>query len=311
MKRHRHTPEQIVRKLREGDRLLNEGKDLTEVLRHLEVTDSTWNRWRSQYGGMKASEAKRLRELETENARLKKLLAEAELDKSMLKELAEDWKLLTPERRRRAVVVLVERFGVSERRGCRVVGQHRSTQRLACRPRPVEEDKVRRRLRQIARAHPRWGWKTAQLILRREGHTINKKRTRRLWRDEGLRRPVPCKRKRTRPPGGGPLLRAVRPNHVWALDFQFDETSDRRRIKLLNVVDEHTREALAMRVARTGTAEDIVAVIDALVAERGAPTHLRMDNGPELIAWALRDWCRLNGTTTSYIEPGSPWESSR
>ena len=89
--------------------------------------------------------------------------------------------------------------------------------------------------------------------------------------------------------------------------FQFDETSDRRRIKLLNVVDEHTREALAMRVARTGTAEDIVAVIEALVAERGAPTHLRMDNGPELIAWALRDWCRLAGTGTIYIEPGSPW----
>jgi putative transposase len=89
MKRHRHTPEQAVRKLREGERLLNEGKDLTEVLRHLEVSEATWNRWRSQYGGMKATEAKRLRELEVENARLKKLLAEAELDKAMLKELAE------------------------------------------------------------------------------------------------------------------------------------------------------------------------------------------------------------------------------
>ena len=89
MKRHRHTPEQIVRKLREGDRLLNEGKDLTEVLRHLEVSESSWSRWRAHYGGMKATEAKRLRELETENARLKKLLAEAELDKAMLKELAE------------------------------------------------------------------------------------------------------------------------------------------------------------------------------------------------------------------------------
>ena len=89
MKRHRHTPEQIVRKLREGDRLLNEGKDITEVIRHLEIAESTWNRWRAQYGGMKADEAKRLRQLETENAKLKKLLAEAELDKAMLKELAE------------------------------------------------------------------------------------------------------------------------------------------------------------------------------------------------------------------------------
>ena len=89
MKRHRHTPEQVVRKLREGERLLNEGKDLAEVLRHLEVSEATWNRWRNQYGGMKADGAKRLRQLEAENARLKRLLAEAELDKAMLKELAE------------------------------------------------------------------------------------------------------------------------------------------------------------------------------------------------------------------------------
>jgi len=207
------------------------------------------------------------------------------------------------------VVALTQRFGVSERRACRVTGQYRSTQRLACRPMPDEEAKLRRRLRAIARAHPRWGWKTAHSILRREGWTINRKRTQRLWRSEGLRRPAPCKRKRRRPEGGGELLRATHPNHVWALDFQFDETADLRRLKLLNVVDEHTREALAMRVGRSCTADDLVAVIEALVAERGAPEHLRMDNGPELIAWALRDWCRLAGTATAYIEPGSPWEN--
>lgn len=89
MKRRRHTPEQIVRKLHEGERLLNEGKDLTEVIRHLEISEGTWHRWRNQYGGMKASDAKRLKELEGENAKLKRLLAEAELDKAMLKELAE------------------------------------------------------------------------------------------------------------------------------------------------------------------------------------------------------------------------------
>ena len=89
MKRHRHTPEQAVRKLREGERLLNEGQDMAEVLRHLEIAESTWNRWRNMYGGMKADAVKRLKELEAENARLKKLLAEAELDKAMLKELAE------------------------------------------------------------------------------------------------------------------------------------------------------------------------------------------------------------------------------
>ena len=90
MKRRRHTPEQAVRKVREGERLLNEGRDLTEVLRHLEVSEATWNRWRNQYGGMKADEARRLRELERENARLKKLVANKELEIDMLKELAED-----------------------------------------------------------------------------------------------------------------------------------------------------------------------------------------------------------------------------
>ncbi len=206
-------------------------------------------------------------------------------------------------------MVLQERFGVSERRACCVTGQWRSTQRLACRPVPDEEDKLRRRLRAIAREHPRWGWKTAHSILLREGWTINRKRTQRLWRSEGLRRPASCKRKRRRPEGGAELFRAERPNHVWALDFQFDETADQRRLKLLNIVDEHTREALAMRVGRSCDADQVVTVIESLVAERGAPGHLRMDNGPELIAWALRDWCRLAGTATAYIEPGSPWEN--
>jgi len=89
MKRRRHTPDQIIRKLAEGDKLLGQGQDIEEVSRHLEITESTWHRWRNQYGGMKANDAKRLKELEKENQRLKKLLAEAELDKSMLKELAE------------------------------------------------------------------------------------------------------------------------------------------------------------------------------------------------------------------------------
>jgi transposase InsO family protein len=138
---------------------------------------------------------------------------------------------------------------------------------------------------------------------------VNHKRIQRLWREEGLRRPVRTRKRRRVSPETTERLRAERPNHVWALDFQFDETTDRRRLKSLHVVDEHTREALAMRVGRTCTADEVVDVLTELVAARGAPEHLRMDNGPEMIAWALRDYCRTAGTRTSYIEPGSPWEN--
>ena len=218
--------------------------------------------------------------------------------------------MVTPDRRRRCVVVLQERFGVSQRRACRVVGQHRSTQRRPARPVPAADEKLRRRLRVFARNHPRLGWRKAHDVVRREGWTVNHKRLRRLWREEGLRRPPPTKNK-VRRPGcyDGVLLRAEAPDQVWALDFQFDETADQRRLKLLNIVDEHTREALAMDVARSMGADQVVACIERLVARRGAPVHLRMDNGPELVAWALRDWCHIAGTNTAYIEPGSPWQN--
>ncbi len=138
---------------------------------------------------------------------------------------------------------------------------------------------------------------------------VNHKRIQRLWRQEGLRRPARTRKRRRVTPEGPERLRAERPNQVWALDFQFDETTDRRRLKSLHVVDEHTREALAMRVGRTCTSDEVVDVLTDLVAVRGAPEHLRMDNGPEMIAWALRDYCRTAGTRTAFIEPGSPWEN--
>ncbi len=205
---------------------------------------------------------------------------------------------------------LQEGFGVSERFACRVAGQHRSTQRKPRVPRPVEDGELRGRLRAIAKAHPRWGYKMAARIVRREGWRVNRKRVQRLWRDEGLKRPPqrPRKRRRVRVESTE-RLRALRPNHVWAIDFEFDETSDQRRLKLANIVDECTREALVMRVARTCTAEDLIVELERLVTTHGAPSYLRCDNGPELIAHTLRDWCRFSRIAVSYIEPGSPWEN--
>jgi putative transposase len=133
----------------------------------------------------------------------------------------------------------------------------------------------------------------------------------RLWREEGLR--VPVRRRKRRRVGDSTVpakrLRAERPNHVWAFDFQFDQTADGRVIKLLNIVDEFTREALVMLVERSIDADRTVSELERLVAERGAPEHLRMDNGPEMTADALRDWCQYSRTGTAYIEPGSPWQN--
>ncbi|MCH9734610.1 MAG: IS3 family transposase [Actinomycetia bacterium] len=309
-KRRRHTPDQIIRKLAEGNKLLASGQELAEVCRHLEIAESTWHRWLAQYGGMKANEAKRLKELETENARLKKLVANQALDIDMLKEIF-GGKLLTPNRKRSAVQVLRDRFGVSERRACTVVGIHRSTMRLAPSPITTEEAELRAWLRRFSTERPRWGWRRAAKMARRAGWRVNNKRIRRLWREEGLR--VPQRRKKKRLTGIGVAVGAmspIRPNVIWAMDFQFDTTADGRTLKMLNVIDEFTREALAIEIGRGIDADGVVDVLDRLVLQHGAPVYVRFDNGPEFVAHAVPDWCRFNSTGSLFIDPGSPWQNA-
>jgi putative transposase len=218
--------------------------------------------------------------------------------------------MVTPNQRRRVAGMLMERFGVSQRRACRLIGQARSTQRLAAPVADDEEERLRAWLRDFATRRPRWGWRRAADALRREGWRINHKRVRRLWRDEGLR-VVHSKRKK--PLRGAVHVGAfcpIRPNVLWALDFQFDQTADAKMLKLLNVIDEHTRECPAIVVDRSIDADKVVATLDRIAAERGAPVYLRFDHGPEFIATAVADWCRFNTTTTMFIEPGSPWQNA-
>jgi putative transposase len=208
--------------------------------------------------------------------------------------------------------MLEDRLGLSERRACRITGQHRSTQRHRPKRRRDTDDALRSRLRSLSRAHPPWGYRRAWASLRAEGWEANRKKIQRLWREEGLR--VPAKRRKRQRLGTSTVpaarLRAERPDQVWALDFQFDTTTDGRVLKCLHVVDEHTREALAVEVERRIDADHTVDVLERIVSERGrSPEHVRMDNGPELTANALRDWCRFSCAGTAYIEPGSPWEN--
>ena len=208
--------------------------------------------------------------------------------------------------------MLRDRFGVSERRACKVVGIHRSTLRLAAPPITDDEAELRAFLRKFSTQRPRWGWRRAAKEARRTGRQVNDKRVRRLWREEGLR--VPQKRRKKRLSGVGVHVGAmcpIRPNVLWALDFQFDTLADGRTIKMLNVIDEFTRECLAIEVDRTIDADRVVAVLERLASERGGPpVYVRMDNGPELASHAIADWCRFTGTGSVFIDPGSPWQNA-
>jgi len=219
---------------------------------------------------------------------------------------------VSPSPRRAAVLMLQDRLGLSERWACRYVGQHRSTQRRE--PCVAADDAaLRSELRRISRERPRWGCRRAHATLRVEGWAVNRKRVQRLWLEEGLR--VTLRRRKQQRLGVSTApakrLAAEQPDHVWAIDFQFDQTADGRILKLLHVVDEFTREALAVECRRRIDADSTVAVLDRLVAARGrSPRFIRCDNGPEITANALRDWCRFSRAGSAYIESGSPSSSS-
>ena len=201
-------------------------------------------------------------------------------------------------------------LGVSERRACRTLQQHRSTQRRT----PVgrtDEAALTEAIVAKAREYGRYGYRRVTALLRADGWTANAKRVERIWRREGLKAP-------SRQPKRGRLwlndgscvrLRPQHRGHVWSYDFVEDRTHDGRKYRVLNVIDEHSREALAMRVSRKLNSTDVIDVLTDLFILRGPPSYVRSDNGPEFVAKAVRAWIEAVGAKTAYIEPGSPWEN--
>lgn len=208
--------------------------------------------------------------------------------------------------------MLMDRLGFSERRACRYLGQNRSTQRRKPKdPRP--DDRLRAWLIDFSKEKPRYGYRRAHRIAVKNGFQVNRKKVHRIWKEEGLRVTRKAKKRSRRGTSDTDpaLLEASRPDHVWALDFQDDQTADGRQLRFLNVVDEFTRQALLIEVDRSLTADRTVQVLEQLIETRGtAPEFIRMDNGPELTAHALRDFCRFEKIGASYIEPGSPWQNA-
>jgi transposase InsO family protein len=201
-------------------------------------------------------------------------------------------------------------FQLSERRVCRALGQPRSTQRYQKRQTGEEESLVLR-VAELASQYGRYGYRRITALLHNEGWQVNHKRVERVWRREGLKVPArQPKRGRLWLNDGSCLrLKPEFPNHVWSYDFMFERTHDGRAFRILNVIDEFTRESLAVRVERHLGHEEVQDCLTQLFCERGVPVHIRSDNGPEFIAHALREWLNRLSVKPLFIEPGSSWEN--
>jgi putative transposase len=199
---------------------------------------------------------------------------------------------------------------ISERRACKALGQHRSSQRH----RPAlrdDEDALTAAIVALAARFGRYGYKRITGLLQMAGWSVNAKRVQRIWRAEGLKVPrrQPKRGRLWLNDGSCIRLRPEHRNHVWAYDFVSERTHDGRTLRLLTVVDEYSRECLAIRVARRMTSNDVLWILADLFLEYGIPAHIRSDNGPEFVAKAIREWLSDLGVTTLFIEPGSPWEN--
>lgn len=206
--------------------------------------------------------------------------------------------------------MLTDCFAVSQRRACKLLGQSRATQRYLPSVRD-DEAPLTKRIIELASMFGRYGYRRITALLRREGWWVNHKRVERIWRREGLK--VPKKQpKRGRlwmNDGSCVRLRPTHKDHVWAYDFVHGRTRNGRSFRMLAIIDEFTRECLAIDVARQLKHDDVLEQLAWLMATRGVPDHIRSDNGSEFTAKAVRSWLKRVGVKTLYIEPGSPWEN--
>ena len=217
---------------------------------------------------------------------------------------------MSPERRRRAVQGIREKYALSERQACRIVGQPRGTQRYTTVVR-ADEDALTRAIIALASQYGRYGYRRITALLVEAGWQVGCDRVQRIWRREGLKVP-----RKHRPRGrlwlnDGSCIR-LRPkhrNHVWSYDFIEARTHDGRRIRLMTLIDEFTRECLAIRVARRINSVGVIETLADVMLIHGVPEHIRSDNGAEMTAKVIRSWLGQLGTRALYIEPGSPWEN--
>ncbi|WP_132537893.1 IS3 family transposase [Rhizobium sp. PP-F2F-G48] len=301
MKKQRFTEEQIIGVLREQEA----GAKAADLCRKHGISEATFYNWKAKYGGMEVSEAKRLKALEDENAKLKKLLAEQMLDVAALRELLGK-KMVGPAAKREAVTHLKVTMGLSERRACQIISTDRTTVRYrSSRPPEVE---LRTKLRDLANERRRFGYRRLFILLRRDGEPSGVNRIYRLYREEGLS--VRKRKARRRAVGTrAPILVEAKANARWSLDFVHDQFACGRRFRVLNIVDDVTRECLAAIPDTSISGRRVARELTTLVERRGKPGMIVSDNGTEFTSNAILAWSRDHKVEWHYIAPGRPMQN--
>ncbi|MBX5182404.1 IS3 family transposase [Rhizobium sp. NZLR5] len=301
MKKQRFTEEQIIGVLREQEA----GAKAADLCRRHGISEATFYNWKAKYGGMEVSEAKRLKALEDENARLKKLLAEQMLDAAALRELLGK-KMVGPAAKREGVMHLKAVMGLSERRACQIISADRKSVRYrSSRPPEVE---LRAKLRDLANERRRFGYRRLFVLLRRDGEPSGVNRIYRLYREEGLS--VRKRKARRRAVGTrAPILVEAKANARWSLDFVHDQFACGRRFRILNVVDDVTRECLAAIPDTSISGRRVARELTTLIERRGKPGMIVSDNGTEFTSNAILAWSKDHKVEWHYIAPGKPMQN--
>ncbi|MBO1587285.1 IS3 family transposase [Yersinia pseudotuberculosis] len=303
MKKTRYTEEQIAFALKQAET----GTRVEEVCRKMGISEATFYNWKKKFGGMGVTELRRLRQLEDENQRLKRLVADLSLDKEMLQDVIRK-KFLRPLQKRDAVEYLLAAYRIGVRRGCRLMMQSRTVYNY----RSHRDDRaITQRIREIAETRIRYGCPRIHILLRREGWLVNHKKTHRIYCLEGLnlRSKRPRRHVTARHRHASPEVTAL--DQCWSMDFVADNLFNGRRVRALTIVDNFSRECLAIEVGQGLRGDDVVAVMDRLKHSLGRiPQRLQTDNGSEFISKSMDRWAYENRVSMDFSGPGKPTDNA-
>nr|WP_186017013.1 IS3 family transposase [Burkholderia gladioli] len=302
MKRKRFSIEQIVAVLKQAEL----GMPVADLIRQVGISEQTFYRWKKQYAGMQSDQVRELKQLQDENARLKKLVAELSLDKAILQDVAFK-KVARPALRRDVVAYVVSHYGLTMRRACRLLKQPRSVQyyRSVKDPRP----ELRSRMREIAYTRVRYGYRRVHVLLRREGWQLGRNQAYRLYCEEQLQLRSKLPKRRKMVVTRMAKIVPVKPNDAWSMDFVADQLADGSKFRTLTVVDVFTKEALAIEVGQRLKGEHVVSALNRIVARRGAPRHVFVDNGSEFSGRLLDMWAYHHQAKIDFSRPGKPTDN--